>query len=167
MIEIKQLKYIPQWGDVLIERVRKAGYENIKRKDLPDIKKLQQIGIKRMNNLYKYIKWYEKNKQHLVERNKDYEIYVENGKVTILFSMEVKNTSVFKTESHVVAGRNVKGTVHVMYKGKVFLYDWKLEGSCISVKRQGGSYVTVPKWFRQTIRRAGEITRVRHGVKTA
>lgn len=166
MIKLEQVKFVPQWGSTLIERLKKAGYETIGTDDIASIAKIKQIGVVRLNNLYQYVKWYKKKGKYLVERNENYEIYVENGVVTVLFDIEVNGMLAYRTDSKIRKGTQVEGKLSVMYKSRKFEYDYEVLGQTVALKDNRGRYIPIPTWLQKTLRRTAEITRTRHGVKT-
>lgn len=92
MIKVSQVVFAKGWGNKLMERLIDAGYEVISVDDLEDVRAIKYIGSKRMWQLRKYMAWFNKYEQYLVERTNQHELYrMDNGKIVIRFNLEFNN----------------------------------------------------------------------------
>jgi hypothetical protein len=158
MIKIKQVRYIPQWGNILMTRLAKAGFKTINENDTDNISLLAQIGPKRIWNLKKYMIWYKKHGRYLT-KHENYEIYDNKDIIIIRFTMKVKDIIFYKITGRIDKNNNVSGTICIEKFKKRYCFNYR-----VTDKSYWFDNMPVTNSVKALMNRMKEVVRTRRGV---
>lgn len=164
-MKAEKLKYVPQWGNKLMERVKQAGIYSVTTDSLGKIEELYYIGRKRIQYLQFFLNKYDPDK--IIEENDDFIVQRTSNNTFDIFFNDV-NTGNSKLEVARVSVNGEKGARRV--EGQLLfrtennkLYRLKFECTKKSIRPYGNEILSTSA--QKLIWRVSEIALARSGEK--
>jgi len=158
-MEVENLKYIPQWGDKLVNRVKQAGITSITTNNVGDVEELYHIGKKRIQYLEYFLDKYDETK--IVDRTNEFIIQKTEDKLfDIFFSNDNSKLEMARVE--VIAENKVEGQILIKGKGED-LYRLKFKTTQNSIRPYGNEILSTAA--QKLIWRVSEVALARAGRK--
>jgi len=159
-MEVDNLKYIPQWGDKLIDRVKQAGISSITTDNVGDIEELYHIGKKRIQYLEYFLDKYNPDK--IVEKTDEFIIQKTEDKLFDIFFSNTDN-SLEMARVEVISENRVKGQILFKSKDGEDLYRLKFKTTQNAIRPYGNEILSTSA--QKLIWRVSEIALARAGQK--
>lgn len=168
MIDAKQARFAPQWGEILTERLQDAGFQTVDIEDMDDVGDLYQIGEFRVEMLENYINWYGKYGQYKIDETEEYEIYRKDETTLINFSIDTSGVEMFRIMLKDIDERDFKGVLYLADKstGEIKKIYFQSQGKSIVPCDSRGEitrFKTLSSGVVKLVWRAVEIAKLRKG----
>lgn len=165
-MKTEKLKYVPQWGKKLMERVEQAGIYSVSTDSLGEIEELYYVGKKRIQYLQFFLNKYNPDK--IVEQNEHFIVQRTADNTFDIFFNDIKTGDSKLEVARVVvngekeARRRVKGQLIFRTKHDK-LYRLKFEATKKSIRPYGNQILSTSA--QKLIWRVIEIALARTGEK--
>ena len=115
-MKTQELKRVPNFGEILTDRTKSAGFKEISLENHKELKELYQIGSRRTENVERYLKWKERNGRYLVERNEEYDIYSRLNACIINFNVKTEKAIYYRVVMVLNDSGTISGNMHILLR---------------------------------------------------